>query len=425
MTAVVADQALGLLDRQDSAVADLARAHLAYAARTLNLVAASSPTLPAVSAAAGAGFWAVTAEGYPGARYHPAAVAIDDLESLARQRARSLFGVSHANVQPASGSAANLAVLYGLLDPGDRVLSLDLAHGGHLSHVSRQASISKRVDAAHYLVGDDGTVDPAALADLVARTRPRLVICGGSAYPRQLDFAAFRAAADRVDALLLADISHISGLVAAGVHPSPAAFCDLVTTSTYKQLRGPRGGLVMLGEPTRVSASTIDRAVFPGFQGTPDFAAIAGKAIAFRHAATPDFRAAMQRVVDYARIFAAAFTDRGVPMVTGGTDTHMVLLDLRATPVSGRVVADSLQDLGLLTNRNLVPADPRPTRETSGVRLGTNDLAFRDLTSTEITTLAGTVAAVVGDLVDERPGGPARALLSELVAEYSTRPHLD
>lgn len=410
---------------QDPALLDLAAAQLAHESRTLNLVAAASPTLPAVTAAIGLGFGAVTAEGYPGARYHPGATVMDGVERLAKARAADVFGATHANVQPASGSAANLAVLYGVLRPGDRVLSLDLAHGGHLSHVSARASVAKRITAGYYVVGDDGLVCMDRVAELVRQLRPRLVICGGSACPRTLDFAGFRAAADEVDALLMADISHISGLVAAGRHPSPMPHCDLVTTSTYKQLRGPRGGLVLLGTRPRVSASTVDRAVFPGFQGTPDFGAIAGKAVALGYAARPAFGVAMDRVLRFATVFADAVLERGIPVLTGGTDTHMVLIDLRGAPVSGRVVSDELERLGVLVNPNLVPGDPRPARLTSGIRLGTNDLAFRAVDDGEVAVLAGAVADVVAELVAGGPGGPAQGRLAEIVTELASRDYVE
>ncbi|MBU8860442.1 MULTISPECIES: serine hydroxymethyltransferase [unclassified Micromonospora] len=407
----------------DPALVALAHRHRERRCRQLNLVAAASPTLPAVLAAGALGFGAVTAEGYPGQRYHSGAETVDAVERLARARAELLFGAAHANVQPASGSAANLAVLYGLLGPDDTVLSLELSHGGHLSHVSGAASVSRRVRARHYRVGPDGLVDTDAVAALVREVRPRLLICGGSACPRAVDFAAFRRAADETGALLMADVSHVSGLVATGLHPSPFDHCDVVTTSTYKQLRGPRGGLALLGARSRIRAADLDRAVFPGFQGTPDFGAIAGKAVALRHAARPAFAAAMGRMVRYAGLLADALTGRGVPVLTGGTDTHMVLVDLRHAPVSGRYVCDVLEAHGVLANRNPVPDDPRPVGQTSGLRFGTNDLAFRDVGDDLVTTVVAALAGAVAELAEtgDQARCPSLAVLPGLVAEVASR----
>jgi glycine hydroxymethyltransferase len=419
-------QALATLARRDPRVVQLAYAELRRQRRTLNLVAAASPTLPAALAAQGLLFSAVTAEGYGGARYHPGTEVVDAVERLARERAERLFGAPHANVQPLSGTAANLAVLYGVLAGDGPVLSLALSHGGHLSHGARGASVAKRFRVCHYHVDEAGRVDPDQLTAVVEQVRPELLICGGSAYPRRLDFPAFRAAADRVGALLLADISHISGLVAAGAHPSPVACCDVLTTSTYKQLCGPRGGLVLQGAGSRIAARTLDRAVFPGFQGTPDFGSIAAKAVALGFAAGPAFAAAMRRVVRYAHRFAAAFAGHGLPVVAGGTDTPRVLVDLRGRGVSGRLVGDALERAGVLVNKNLVPDDPRPPYETSGIRIGTNDLGFRPVTDAEVAALAGATAAVVAELAAGAPAGAGRPgrELAELAADLAGRGYL-
>jgi len=418
--------ALTSLAGLDGQVVRLAQAELRRQTSTLNLVAASSPTLPAVLVAQALLFSAVTAEGYGTKRYHPGTEVVDEVEQLARLRAQRLFGSPHANVQSLSGSAANLAMLYGVLDAGDTVLSLELSHGGHLTHVSRRASISKRITASYYEVDDRGVIDYDALSLQVKQVQPRLIICGGSAHPRQLDFEAFRAAADQVDALLMADISHVSGLVASGVQPSPVPLCDLVTTSTYKQLCGPRGGLVLLGAQSRITARTIDRAVFPGFQGTPDFGGIAAKAVALHFAAQPAFAMAMRRVVRYARRFATALTDNGVSVVSGGTDSHMVLADFSTSSVSGRVVGDALQRLGILVNKNLIPNDPRSSTETSGIRLGTNDLGFRPVSDDEVGQLAEATATVVAEFaagasVDAVVAGPLGRGLAGRAADIAAR----
>jgi len=420
------DGALTSLAGLDARLLNYAHAELQRQQGVLNLVAASSPTLPAVLIAQSLLFSSLTAEGYGNERYHPGTEVANEVEQLARSRAEQLFGSPHVNVQPLSGSAANLAVLYGLLERGDTVLSLELRHGGHLTHVSRGASISKRITGAYYEVDDRGTIDYDTLAVLVKQVQPRLVICGGSAYPRRLDFAAFRAAADEAGALLMADVSHISGLIAAGVHPSPVPVCDVVTTSTYKQLCGPRGGLVLSGAGSRIPAASLDRAVFPGFQGTPDFGGIAAKAVALHFASQPAFAEAMGRVVKYARRFATALVRQGVPVVSGGTDTHMVLADFRGRPASGRVVGETLQRLGVLVNRNFVPGDPRPASETSGIRIGTNDLAFRPVSDEQVGQLADATAVVVAELStgadpDTVVKGPSGRSLAEHAADITGR----
>ncbi|MFJ6799013.1 serine hydroxymethyltransferase [Streptomyces sp. NPDC091268] len=387
---------------------DLAERELQGRAERLNLVAASSPTAPAVLAAQALGFSALTAEGYPRCRYHPGTAVVDEVEQLAVARAELLFGASHANVQPLSGSMANLSVLLGLLEPGDPVLAMDLSHGGHLSHVSRPASLAKHLEPTYYQLGEDGTLDIEHVREKARTSRPKVIICGGSAYPRTIDFAALRSVADEVGALLVGDISHISGLVAAGAHPSPFPHCDVVTTSTYKQLRGPHGGLVLRGPDSRIAANAIDAFVFPGFQGTPDFGMLAAKAVALGGALEPGFGEAMGRVVRYARIFAEAFTSRGLSLVGGGTDTHMVLLDLRGQAVTGRDVSRALEAAGILANKNLVPNDPRTPQRTSGLRIGTNHLAFMGIKDPDVRDLAEGIAQLVLDLeADRRPESSA------------------
>ncbi|MGH3874461.1 MAG: serine hydroxymethyltransferase [Pseudonocardiaceae bacterium] len=389
---------LGSLATSDPGILKLAERELARQRSHLNLVAASSPTSPEVLAAQGLGLGALTAEGYPGRRYHPGTEVIDEVEQLAIERAKWLFGADHANVQPLSASVANLAVLYGFLAPGDAVLSMELSHGGHLSHVARPTSASKHLNATYYRLGADGSLDLERVREQALAVRPAVLICGGSAYPRTVDFSALRAIADEVGALLLGDISHISGLVAAGLHPSPFPHCDVVTTSTYKQLRGPHGGLILRSPGSRLSANEIDKFIFPGFQGTPDFGTVAAKAVALGGALRPEFRKAMDRVVCFAKLFADAFTEYGVRLIAGGTDTHMVLVDLSDGDASGKTVSHALEQVGILTNMNLIPDDRRSAHETSGLRLGTNHLAFMDIGEHQVSELARGVAELVADL---------------------------
>jgi len=393
------------LAERDPAIGVFAERERLRQATHVNLVAASSPTLPAVLLTQALGFSSVTAEGYPGARYHPGADVIDAVERLAIERATSLFGADHANVQALSASAANLALLSGLLEPGESVLSLDLSHGGHLSHASPPSSMSKWIDAHYYRLTSSGLLDPDEIRRQALETKPRVIICGGSAYPRLIDFQVMRSVADDVGALLLGDISHISGLVAAGIHPSPFPHCDLVTTSTYKQLCGPHGGIVLRAANSRVSGSRIDRMVFPGLQGTPDFGMIAAKAVAFGAALGPEFTVAMRRVAGFAAIVADVFNDQGLALLSGGTDTHMVLVDLRPQGITGRDASDALEEAGILANKNLIPDDPRRPAETSGLRFGTNHLAFMTIDDAGVRALATDVARVLLHLAE--PSSPA------------------
>lgn len=383
------------LARCDPSILEMAERELSRQANQLNLVAAASPTLPAVLITQALGFSSLTAEGYPGRRYHPGTDVVDEVEQLAVERAELLFGAENANVQPLSGTAANLAMLYGLLGPPDSVLSMDLSHGGHLSHVARLTSASKRIKATYYRLGADGVLDIEEIRTQAMAAHPALIICGGSAYPRRIDFQSIRSIADEVGALLVGDISHISGLIAAGIHPSPFPHCDVVTTSTYKQLCGPHGGIVFRGRGSRVSSDTIDRLIFPSFQGTPDFGMIAAKAVALGAALQPAFTTAMQRVVHFAGLFAKAFAERGLRLVAGGTDTHMILVDLRGVGVTGKTVSDALKRAGILANKNLIPDDPRSAVETSGLRLGTNHLAFMEVDDQDVTELASNMAELV------------------------------
>ncbi|TQF06813.1 serine hydroxymethyltransferase [Kitasatospora acidiphila] len=394
----VTHTALDALAASDPAILKLAERELARQRSHLNLVAASSPTSPEVLVTQALGLSALTAEGYPGRRYHPGTEVIDEVEQLAVERACALYGADHANVQPLSASMANLALLFGILRPGDAVLSMELSHGGHLSHASRPASSSKHLTADYYQLGPDGTLDLDRVREQVLALRPKVLICGGSAYPRTIDFAALRAIADEVDALVLGDISHISGLVAAGRHPSPFPHCDIVTTSTYKQLRGPHGGLILRAPGSRLSAAKLDKFVFPGFQGTPDFGMIAAKAVALGAAQRPEFGAAMDRVLRFAKLFAEAFLDRGVRLVGGGTDTHMVLVDLSGGAATGQTVSTALERVGILANKNLIPGDPRSAQETSGLRIGTNHLAFLHIGDREVGELAADIAELVACL---------------------------
>jgi glycine hydroxymethyltransferase len=368
---------------------------------TLALIAAASLADPSTLVCGGLGLGNVTTEGYPGHRFHAGCVHVDAIERMAIARAKAAFGARYANVQPHSGSTANQIVMFAVLMPGDGVLGLELSAGGHLTH-GAPASISGRYfRATSYGVDAAGFIDYDGLASLARSTRPRLIVCGASAYPRRIDFAAFRRIADDVGAFVLADISHIAGLVVAGEHPSPIDHAHFTTTSTYKQLGGPRGGLVLMGRDADAPspdgrgtlADLVQRAVFPLTQGTPNLDAVAAKARALGLAMAPGFRVVAQRTVRNARALAAAFASRGYRVLTGGTDNHLLLIDVRGRGLTGVVAERALEACDIVVNKNRIPGDPKPPHVASGIRLGANTLAIRGMEED--------VMPLCADLVDE------------------------
>lgn len=381
------------LTREDPLLCDMLEREHDRQGETLALVASMSAAPPSVLACAGSVLTNVTTEGYPGARYHAGCAVVDEIETLAMARATAAFDAEYANVQPHSGSSANLAVLFALMAPGDVLMGMDLDAGGHLTHGSSASITGRAFRAVHYGVGPDGVLNYADVARLAREHRPRVIVCGASSYPRTLDFARFREIADEVGAWLVADISHIAGLVVAGEHPSPVPFAHVVTTSTYKQLCGPRGGLILSGPDAhrpgpdgRTSlAETLQRAVFPRTQGTPDLASVAAKARALGAVHSPAFRAFATRIRAAAQVLAMGLTGRGHTLTTGGTDNHLVVIDVGAKGYSGAVVESALEECGIVVNRNRIPGDTRSARITSGIRLGTNGLALRgfDAAATE------------------------------------------
>ena len=338
---------------------------------TLQLIASENFTSPAVLRATGSVLTNKYAEGYPGKRFYGGNAIIDEVEELARQRACSLFGAAHANVQPHSGANANMAVYLGLLDPGDTVLALSLDHGGHLTHGSPANATGKLWNFVHYRVtASDERLDFDAIAELAHTHRPRMIVAGATAYPRIIDPAPFRAIADEVGAYYLFDAAHIAGLVAGGAHPSPVPFADVVTLTTHKTLRGPRGGCILC---TAELAPAIDKALFPGLQGGPLEHVIAAKAVAFGEAARPEFRDYAHQIVANAQALAAALAARGFRLVSGGTDNHLMLVDLRSShpELTGKQAQELLDRAGITLNRNTIPDDPRSAFITSGLRIGT------------------------------------------------------
>ncbi len=362
---------------------------------TLEMIASENFAPRAVLQAQGSVLTNKYAEGYPGKRYYGGCEQVDIAEELARERAKQLFGAEHANVQPHSGASANAAVLQKLLTPGDTILGLDLAHGGHLTHGMRLNFSGMLYDAASYGVSEtDHRIDMDQVRAVALERRPKMIIAGWSAYPRHLDFAAFRAIADEVGAYLLVDMAHFAGLVAAGVHPSPVPYADVVTSTTHKTLTGPRAGIILCKQEL---AKKIDSGVFPGQQGGPLMHVIAAKAVAFKLAMTPEFKEKQERTLRGAsiladRLLADDAKATGVDVVTGGTDVHLVLADLRSSELDGRQAEDRLHEAGITANRNAVPFDPRPPMVTSGVRLGTPALATRGFDDAEFTEVADIVA---------------------------------
>lgn len=374
--------------------------------RTLAMVASMSTAPPSVLTAAGSALGNLTTEGYPGQRYHGGCAIADDVERLAVKRARDLFGARYANVQPHSGSSANLSVLFTLMQPGDTLLGMALDAGGHLTHGSNASVTGRAFTPVGYGLGDDGLLDYDEVARLAEAHRPKVIMAGASSYPRVIDFARFRAIADDVGAWLVADISHIAGLVVAGEHPSPVPHAHVVTTSTYKQLCGPRGGVILADEaadgpaPTGKGtlASALQHSVFPRTQGTPDLSGVAAKARALAAAGTSDFKAWASRVRSTAARLGGELDTHGFRLVTGGTDNHMVVIDLRGSGLTGRIVECALEECGVVVNKNQIPGDPKPPRVSSGLRIGTNTLALRGMGDDEMDDCARLVADTIAGI---------------------------
>ena len=379
----------------DPAVAGAIEKEYARQKHNIELIASENIVSEAVLLAAGSILTNKYAEGYPGKRYYGGCECVDEVEELARQRACALFGAEHANVQPHSGATANLAVFFALLQPGDTVLSMSLADGGHLSHGSPVNISGKYFHIVSYGVDPKtGRVDYDRVREMAKECRPKLILAGASAYPRKLDFAAFRQIADEVGAYLMVDMAHIAGLVAAGLHESPVGVADVVTTTTHKTLRGPRGGLILCRKEL---AKDIDKAIFPGTQGGPLMHIIAAKAVAFGEALRPEFREYQAQIVRNAKALADGLTSRGMKLVSGGTDNHLMLLDLTDTDVTGKELEQRLDAVHITANKNAIPGDPRSPFITSGLRLGTPAVTSRGFRETEMDEIAGMITRTVLD----------------------------
>ena len=361
----------------------------------IELIASENIVSEGVLLAAGGILTNKYAEGYPAKRYYGGCVYVDEVEELARERAKKLFGAEHANVQPHCGANANLAVFFALLNPGDTVLSMSLAHGGHLSHGSPVNISGKYFNIVPYGVSDETqTIDYDAVEKLALECKPKMILAGASAYPRTIDFKRFKEIADKVGAYLMVDMAHIAGLVAAGVHPSPVPYADVVTTTTHKTLRGPRGGLILCKEE---HAKAIDKAIFPGTQSGPLMHIIAAKAVAFGEALTPEFTAYQQQIVKNAAVLADELKAKGINLVSGGTDNHLMLLDLRGTGVTGKELERRLDEVHITANKNAIPNDPESPFITSGLRIGTPAVTTRGFKEAEMVKIAGWVVDIIAD----------------------------
>ena len=382
----------------------------------IELIASENWVSRAVREAQGSVLTNKYAEGYPGKRYYGGCEFVDKVEQLAIDRAKALFKAEHANVQPHSGSQANMSVYLTALKPGDTILGMDLSHGGHLTHGHPLSFSGREYKVVAYGVRrEDERIDYDAMAALAREHRPKMIIAGASAYAREIDFARFGAVADEVGAALMCDIAHIAGLVIAGLHVSPVPYAPFVTTTTHKTLRGPRGGMVLC---RAAHAKDLDRSVFPGVQGGPLEHVIAGKAVAFAEAATPEFVAYQKRVVENARALAAALTKRGLRLVSGGTDNHVMMVDVGAKGVSGKDTEKLLEKLGLTVNKNTIPFDTRSPMVASGIRIGTPAVTTRGMGVAEMETIGDAIARAIEAPEDAAVHASVRRTVAELCAAY-------
>jgi glycine hydroxymethyltransferase len=396
----------------DPQLASLVEAEERRQQETLCLIASENHVSPAVLAASGSVLTNKYSEGYPGRRYYEGNTVVDQVEQLAIDRAEALFGADHANVQPYSGSPANLAVYAAVMSPGDTVLGMSLAAGGHLTHGHGVSVTGKWFRSVSYGVSESsGRIDMDEVRAVALRERPSLIVCGGTAIPRIVDFAAFASIADEVGAVLMADVAHIAGLVVGGAHPTPVGHADVVTTTTHKTLRGPRGAMILSDS---AFASAVDRAVFPGLQGGPHDHTTAAIAVALWEAAQPEFADYAHAIVANAVALGEALVERGFSLVSGGTDNHLLLVDVTPLGVSGGVAAKGLDEAGIVTNKNAIPFDPRPPMDPSGLRIGTPAVTTRGLGAPHMPLIAGWMDRVV------RGEDPAvvRAEVAELAMAY-------
>jgi glycine hydroxymethyltransferase len=403
------------LRAEDPEVWDLLRRDRVRHNQTLNFIASENYASPAVLEALASHLNVKYAEGYPRARYYQGVGMVDDLETLAIERAKALFRAEHANVQPYSGSPANMAAYFALAQPGDTLLGMDLSHGGHLTHGSPVSFSGKFFKVVSYHVAPrTELIDFDELERLAHEHRPKLIVAGYSAYPRIIDWAAFRRIADAVGAYLVADIAHIAGLVAGGVHPSPIPYADVVTTTTHKTLRGPRGGLILCRAE---HARAVDRAVFPMLQGGPHLSQIAAKAVCFREAGQPEFKAYARQIVENCRALADGLLRHGFKLWSGGTDNHLLVVELSDRDYTGAALSEALEQAGIVVSKSTVPGETRSPRQTSGVRFGTPAVTTRGATPEQMRRAAGYVARVADIIGNQRELARVRREVRELAGE--------
>ncbi|MBD2580321.1 serine hydroxymethyltransferase [Oscillatoria sp. FACHB-1406] len=414
---------LDFLAQTDPEIAEIIQLELQRQRDRLELIASENFTSPAVLAAQGSVLTNKYAEGLPGKRYYGGCEYVDRAEQLAIDRAKKLFGAKMANVQPHSGAQANFAVFLTLLNPGDKILGMNLSHGGHLTHGSPVNVSGKWFEVISYEVNPETEcLDYDRIREIALKERPKLIICGYSAYPRIIDFAKFREIADEVDAYLLADIAHIAGLVATGHHPNPLPYCDVVTTTTHKTLRGPRGGLILSRDAEL--GKKLNKAVFPGTQGGPLEHVIAAKAVAFGEALKPEFKTYCGRVIANAQSLANGLIDRGFKIVSGGTDNHLMLVDLRSIGMTGKRADALLEGANITANKNTVPFDPESPFVTSGLRLGSPAVTTRGLDEAEFKEIANIIADRLLNPDDESIASDCRSRVAQLCDRFPLYPHL-
>lgn len=379
----------------------------------IELIASENFVSKAVLAAMGSQLTNKYAEGYPGKRYYGGCECVDIAEDLARDRVKELFGAEHANVQPHSGANANLAVYFAVLNPGDTIMGMNLSHGGHLTHGSPVNISGKQYNIVPYGVDKNGYIDYEEVLKIAKANKPKLIIAGASAYARTIDFKRFREIADEVDAYLMVDMAHIAGLVATGLHPSPVPYADFVTSTTHKTLRGPRGGLILCPEKY---AKAIDKAIFPGIQGGPLMHVIAAKAVSFKEALSDEFEQYQQQTIKNAKALADGLMKRGFNLVSGGTDNHLVLVDLQNMDLTGKLAEKQLDEVSVTCNKNTVPFDPKSPFVTSGVRLGTPAVTTRGMKEEDMDTIAEIIYLTLSDFENNKE--KAKEMVKELVAKY-------
>ena len=406
----------------DAEVAELVIKELDRQRNTIELIASENFTSEAVMAACGTVLTNKYAEGKPHKRFYNGCEVVDQVEELAQERAKKLFGMAHANVQPHSGAQANMAVFLYALKPGDKILGMDLSNGGHLSHGSPANFSGMYFDATNfYGVDENGYIDYDDVEKLAVQSKPKMIIAGASAYPRIIDFKRFKEIADKVGAYLMVDIAHIAGLVAAGLHPSPSEYADFVTTTTHKTLRGPRGGLILCKEE---HAAGIDKAVFPGIQGGPLEHIIAGKAIALKEALQPEFKDYAKRVIDNAKTLAESLVANDMDLVSGGTDNHLMIMDLRKYDKTGKDISNLLEKVNITANKNTVPNDPKSPFVTSGVRLGTPAVTTRGFNTEDMKIIGEIIAETVKNSENETKLAELKNKSAALCKKYPLYPDM-